>query len=346
MFTTTMQRSLRALAVSILTVATAGLPLAASAVSPSFSDLVIFGDSLSDTGNLSLSSGGFYPKEGTTQPYFGGRYSNGPLWTELLAAGLGQASDAAPYLAGGNNYAFAGARTGTANTPPGLLLQTSVLWGSTHAAADPNALYVLVGGGNDIRDARSTFSTLDVVGNAGRQISAEAAAARLQSSLGFLASRGAEHVLVSNLPDLGFSPEAAFLGLSAASSDASARFNAQIPGLLAYGNSLGLTMHFLDMNGVLQAVRNDTVNNGAAVYGVTNLTHPCAGFLGSAGNACNVSLFSDGLHPSARAHEIIADAAFQAIGVTPVPEPQTVAMLCAGLLLIGSVVRRRQAPRA
>ena len=301
-----------------------------------FSDLVIFGDSLSDTGNLSLATGGYYPQAGTTQPYFGGRYSNGLLWTELLATGLGQAGDATPSLAGGNNFAWAGARTGAGGSPPGLLDQTT-LWSMTRPA-DANALYVLVGGGNDMRDARTDAPGTSVLENKFRQSSAELAIANLKGSLGILAASGAKNVLVSNIPDLGATPEAVFYGVSAASTDATNRFNLLMPSLLSYGASVGLTMSFLDMAGATAALRLNP-----AAYGITNTDYPCAGFIGTAGTSCATSVFSDILHPSARGHEIIAAAAFTALGVTPVPEPETLALMLAGLLVVANAARRKQA---
>jgi outer membrane lipase/esterase len=317
------------------TLAAALVPAAVQAgAGPTFSDLVIFGDSLSDTGNLSLASGGYYPTAGTGQPYYGGGYSNGKLWTEYLATGLGQAGDAAPYLVGGNNFAWAGARTGTGGTPAGLLDQTT-LWAATRVA-DPNALYVLVGGGNDMRDARTAAPGNSALEQSFRKISAEAAVANLKGSLGVLAAAGAKNVLVSNLPDLAFTPEAMLTGVTAASGDASLQFNQLMPSLLSYGASVGLSMTFLDLNGAFSVFRADP-----GAFGITNINSACAGFAFSAGASCDTSLFSDVLHPSARAQQLMADAAFSALGVSPVPEPQTVALMLAGLVTVVSISRRR-----
>lgn len=313
------------------TLASALAPSTASALS--YSDLVIFGDSLSDTGNLSFTTGGAVPDP--AQPYYQGRYSDGPVWTEYLATGLGLAGDAAPFLLGGNNYAFAGARTGGtgADGIPGLLTQSVGYWGSTHAAADANALYVLVGGGNDIRDARSRVGGTDAT----RQTDAEAAVANLKASMTYLASKGAKNVLISNLPDLGLSFEAILLGKTAESADASARFNSLIGGLEAYGDALGMDVDMLDMNGALMQVRLNP-----AAYGITNATMPCAGFAFSAGASCSTSLLADALHPSSLGHQIIADAAFRALNVSPVPEPESVVLMLAGLGVVAGVARRRR----
>jgi phospholipase/lecithinase/hemolysin len=140
------------------------------------------------------------------------------------------------------------------------------------------------------------------------------------------------------LPDLGATPEAALLGLQAASHDASAQFNALIPLLLTTGVGLGLDVDFLDIASLMQSVIADATTNGGATYGITNISSPCAGFAYSNGASCDVSLFSDVLHPSARAHQIIGEAALAAVGV---PEPATILLLAIGMCAL--VVRRRRA---
>lgn len=311
-----------------------------SVATAAFTSIVTFGDSLSDTGNLFLASGGAQPPAG--QPYFNGRFSDGPLWIEALATGLGRSADASPFLAGGRNYAFAGARTGTSTPPPGVLGQIGGLW--SQPVADPDALYVIWGGMNDMRDARSAFRTASASDAAGRQAAAQAAIDNLYASLGFLASIGARHFLIANLPNLGDTPEAALLDLQFASSDASARFNALIPGLETFVEaSLGLDIDVLDIASLFAAIRTDALSNGGAVYGITNVTSPCAGFIGSSGAPCNASLFSDALHPSAQAHALIGRTALGLVqDVQQAPEPGTVALLGLGLAGLAASRHRKQ----
>jgi phospholipase/lecithinase/hemolysin len=317
----------RALAGAALLAALAAQPAGAAP----FSNVVFFGDSLSDVGNVFLATGGALPGPGG---YLGGRFSNGPVWVEHLAAGLGHPAAAGPSLAGGNNYAFGGARTGTSTTPPGLLTQAVGLWGTSHPTADPDALYVVAGGGNDMRDARSAFGGTSIADQAGRQAAAAQAVGNLVQVLAYLAAKGAQHVLLTNVPDLGLTPEAGALGSRAASADASARFNALIPGALLYGAGLGLDMKFLDLVALNQKVINDATNHGGTKYGITNVTLPCAGFAGSLGSPCASSLFSDALHPSGATHLLMGKAALRAV-----PEPATLVLFTLG---VTSVVRRRR----
>jgi outer membrane lipase/esterase len=310
---------------------------ASAPASATYSSMFVFGDSLSDTGNVFIATGGATPGA----PYFDGRFSNGPVWIDGLAAGLAMPLGAVPSLAGGNNYAFGGARTGTTTSPvPGLLAQIGGLWAPTHPAADPNALYVVVGGGNDMRDARAAFIGNTAADVAGRQAAAAQAANNILNSVLFLASAGARHIMISTLPDLGTTPEAALLGLVTSSTDATARYNALIQGLELLAESLisGLDVVTFDMAAVAAAIRSDALNNGGGMYGITNVSMPCGAFAGSIGIPCDVSAFSDALHPSAAAHAIIAAAALRAV-----PEPTTALLVAVALVGLGWTRAARRA---
>jgi outer membrane lipase/esterase len=318
-----------------------GLLAGPSAWATSFSSLTVFGDSLSDTGNVFLATGGAVP----TAPYFNGRFSDGPVWIDHLAAGLGLPAGAVPALAGGGNYAFGGARTDAGAAPvPGLLAQVGGLWAPANPFADPTGLYVYAGGGNDMRDARSAFQGVTPADDDGRQAAAAAAITNMITGLSILAGSGAQSVLITNLPDLGATPEAFALGLVAASTDATARFNALIPTLITAGESFGLDVYFFDLAGLAAAIRDDALNNGGAVYGVTNVLTPCGPFPGSIGIPCNVSLFSDALHPTALAHRLAGLAALRAVTPVSVPEPSTLALFACSLIGL-AVARRRRAAR-
>ena len=311
-----------------------------------YSNMYVFGDSLSDSGSLQILSNGAFPNL-ADGPYFAGRYSNGPVWVEKLAASLGLANDAKPWLLGGKNYAIAGARTGAVSNPgdpPGVLAQLGGIWAAAPGTADPKALYIVVGGGNDMRDARTAFIGTSAAAQAGRHAAAQAAANNMIQALGFLNLAGAKHVLISNLPNLGGTPEAFLLnsqmpGILASSLDVSNRFNALMWSVYNAGVGMGLDMDLLNLAGVGELLTTDALTNNGAKFGITNVSAPCTGFAFSValgGTACSVSLFSDVLHPSAAAHQIIATAA---LGL--VPEPAAVLLVATALGAL--VVTRRRA---
>jgi phospholipase/lecithinase/hemolysin len=356
----------------------------AVAAVPAYNGLVIFGDSLSDTGNvLSLTTAGGLPPF-PSFPGGEGRFSNGPAWTEYLAAGLGFASSANPSnrlfngtavipigAPGGQNFAYGGARTGlggSAGATTGLLGQL-VAWdnsasilagGSLTRLADPDALYVVVAGANDLRDIRSANFATDAASVLARASAATGVAQSLIGTLDLLATAGARHFLISSLPDLGLTPEAVALGQVAASTEVTLSFNSALSSLAGsfeagfnQANSVDLDIRTLDFYGLFNNFVNDAKNNNGLTYGITNVATACISkgafsgeyfFADATGPACGVAGFSDPLHPSARSHELLGALALQT--VTAVPEPSEFALMIGGLLLIGGAVRRRRAQAA
>ena len=75
-----------------------------------------------------------------------------------------------------------------------------------------------------------------------------------------------------------------------------------------------------------------------AAFGITNTTEPCVNF--AANTVCanpDEYLFWDLVHPTARAHELVAREMRRAL----IAEPGTLVLLGLGLLVLGLVHRRR-----
>jgi len=360
---------------AVIALASVSASAALQPATPSWSSLVIFGDSLSDTGNVLSLTTAFAPPSFPTFPGAAGRFSNGPVWTEYLATGLGLASGAMPSnrlfngtnvmaigAPGGQNFSYGGARTGlsgSAGATTGLLGQL-VAWdnspsilggGGLTRMADPNALYVVLAGANDLRDFRSGVSgapTPTVV------------ASRVVGALGLLANAGARHFMISTLPDLGLTPEAVDLRLTVRSTAATLSFNSALTTLAGSFDAnflatrdVDLDIRTIDFYGLFNKVVADAAGgNNGSVYGITNISTACITpgggsgeyyFADAVGVACGVAAFSDKLHPSARSHELLGALALQT-AMAPVPEPAEYAMLIAGLLVIAGIRRRTKAP--
>ena len=195
-----MSRFLRSVALAALTVAAAGA-MASAASAQSYNRLVVFGDSLSDNGNLYAATGNTQP---TSPPYFQGRFSNGPVFTELLGFTAGRSAAGAPRT-GSINYAYGGARTDSSAFPPGMrnqLLQYTG-GGGTFGAND---LVSILGGANNI------FQAVPAAGASANptgaiQPVALAAAADINFIVNSVAGAGAGTILVSNLPNLALTPQ-------------------------------------------------------------------------------------------------------------------------------------------
>ena len=157
-------------------------------------EVYVFGDLLSDTGNLfnitSEAFGAGFP----SAPFFEGRYSNGQLWVESLASELGIAYNF------DTNFALIGATTGLDNVGnpfdpndvveqlglPGTLAQVNNFIAST-PNIDPNGLYTIWAGIYDF--GLRVTDTTELVNN-------------ITTAVENLANAGAKNIIVPNLPNL------------------------------------------------------------------------------------------------------------------------------------------------
>lgn len=286
----------------------------------SISSIIAFGDSLTDTGNVFLASGGTVP---ASPPYAAGRFSNAAIWIDWLSSskGLGVLT---PSLAGGTNYAVGGAESGSGFNPPfipNLLSQVGGYLSSAGGAADPNAVYVIWSGSNDYINGETNPNV---------------PASNIASAVSALASAGATRFIVPNIVPIGSTPRAlaTLTGLE----------QAQLNALVAQTNLLlkdaldalvlanQIQIHQPDIHGLFL----DAQANPAA-YGFTNTTSAALadGVLDGKGY-----LFWDDLHPTGAAHAMIASASFA------VPEPSTGALSVLAVTCIGCYYRSRRSQAA
>lgn len=324
--------------------------LATASHAAQFSGLYIFGDSLSDPGNNAvalgsklspptnvtlqneITSNGFIP----TFPYANSlQYSNGDVWAYQFARMLGLPSQVAgPVLGGGGgmNYAFGGATTGPLNNsdfPPSLLTQASTFTGSIGSGEAPSdALYVVAGGGND---ARAALAAIAAGGDPNTVITSMAAqyAANIGSIVDMLQGKGAQNIVVWNVPNLGLAPAIGSLGPSV--SYLGTTLTQTMNDALSLRLSSETGVRTFDTFGLITSIN---ANPGA--YGLT-YTSTAGGSV--PGADLSQYLCWDGIHPTSAGHTIIAQSLYGAV----VPEPSTTLLLVVGVVLMGIpvAVRRR-----
>ena len=362
---------------------------------PAFSSVIILGDSISDSGNNSIvfdtlgaqdpgalptpvppglrtpvpvpnQYTGFslvptypYPTRQFTPAVPFDRYTNGFVWAESFAAGLGLTAlpslfPGIPNVAPpGTNFAFAGARTGPAGSGFPFSLTDQALFFAAGLQGQPapsSALYVVAGGGNNARDTVTDLIGAALGGATPAQLeqlidaAALAYALDIQGILTLLQQLGATSIVVWNAPDAGTAPAIlagapffdplfqALLGetFAGTATDVSERMNEALTKVL--GQFAGVRL--FDLFGLV-----DDVVAHPSTYGLLNVDAPCAALplvpdpSNPSAPFCDPSkfLFWDGIHPTSAGHLIIGDAM-----LALVPEPSSIALLL--IAMLGSLV--------
>jgi phospholipase/lecithinase/hemolysin len=280
-----------------------------------YSAVYAFGDSLSDAGNASIGTLGNVPVGGI---YSGGRFSNGDVWVQDLAHNLGL-QPVKPSLAGGTDYAYGGAETGStsvhAANPSDLPSQLGQFVASVPHPSS-TALYTVSAGSNDLLDiANSTQTPVQ------QQASVQQAVANETSFIDGLIAHGAKDLVVMGVSDLSKTPyEMAQPASDATSSALAQTYNAELGAALQQIVASGAAS--IDYVNAFALLDTAIANPGA--YGLTNVTQPVwngnltdshSGTLAATGAAQTGFLFFDGLHPTATGHSLLASAVTQ--GLTP-----------------------------
>jgi phospholipase/lecithinase/hemolysin len=278
--------------------------------------LVVFGDSLSDSGNFHANTGQFSVRPYDLIPaapyaHGGFHFSNGSTWVEQLAAQLADPQSTKPSLRSPRvftNYAY-----GTARSRPGasgfdLGSQVSLFLTDFANQAPGGTTYVLWTGGNDVRDALGALQ-IDPTGATSGGILQAAVTATADNIIALYGS-GARNFLVANAPNIGLTPAMRALGPQAqgAALQLSVLYNQGLDQAMDGLSALpGIRINRLDIFAIL----TDLVADPASA-GLSNSTDACITPGVVAGAICDRPqdyLFWDGIHPTRAAHRQIAEAA-------------------------------------
>ncbi len=310
--------------------------LSASAVTADtgYSDMVVFGDSLSDPGNVFVIAGevsvrpydaGNIP--GAPYPIGGLTFSNGKTWIEHVSSTLKLKGGTGPALRTTtfSNYAFGGARAASsAGGPFDLSAQVGQYFADTGGSVDSEALYTVFIGGNDVRDALSAFNvalqqTLIAGGTLPEALAAGQAAAEvvltdavttIADNIIALASQGARNFLVPNAPNIGLVPAITDLGPDVATlaTQLSFSFNSAVENTLSdIELALPVNINRLDVFTFISSV----VATPEA-FDIDNAVDACITPEVKKGAVCKHPenyLFWDGVHPTRTGHNLLAEQA-------------------------------------
>lgn len=305
--------------------ALAALTLAAAvpAAAAKPSQLIVFGDSLVDAGNLAAILGSSVATP-ASRGYFQNRFTNGPDFTDLLNERLYGTYQSRAYGAGatGTNYAVGGAR-GVTNGDFAPDLASQLAFYRATQTVDPNALYLLNFGGNDVFGLQSG----NIPGYTPTTFAAEFVT-RITTAVSSLSAAGATRILVMGVPNttpVGFALEAQLQS-----------------GLNALTLSPGTSLERFSYQNFFIQLAADPLR-----FGVPPITQPGACFNSrtpAPDGSIDCSGFAtvDNTHPTANIQAALFRQVAHAIGVGTIPEPATWVLLIGGFGMVGTAMRRRR----
>ncbi|MDF1797183.1 MAG: SGNH/GDSL hydrolase family protein [Coxiellaceae bacterium] len=209
-------------------------------------EIVYFGDSLTDNGNLYAHDFHQFPP---SPPYYRGRFSDGRTWAENLSDhyyGI--------YYTTSQNYATGGATTFLHNPFDGFLPVTVGEEIDDYIVRDlgydkSHTLFVIWSGGNDYLPGSKQVDkdTTHVV-------------TQYMADIEKLVSNGAKNILVLNLPDLGGTPRAIEGGIVKNLHDLTVMHNQKLANALAnYSKQhTNIDLHTFDIYSLFKEIINNT----------------------------------------------------------------------------------------
>lgn len=229
-----------------------------------FNEMVVFGDSLSDNGNLYLFMGELIPK---SPPYFEGHFSNGPTWIEYIFSMYNKDWNPSikPYSHPElfRNFAVggAGALIAPKEELPYSLEMEIELYKYQHYFADKSqVLYtILIGANNYVKGPTNVDEITTNVINA------------IEDNIKKLIAIGASQFMIVNLPDMGKTPEAKANGISELLTQLSTVHNEKLAKMNDALIAANPYLKFIYID--LMSMSND-IHDNPANYNITNVTAP------------------------------------------------------------------------
>lgn len=345
-----MRNLLRAVLCSLL--------LAGALQAATFTDLISFGDSLSDVGNVAgITTPGIAPL--VNGYYQETHFSDNVIWNERLAAYLGLPARTPgrdtwgpmPAALSGNTWAWGGSESSANSVSPswvtypipGLLQETS----SYLANVTPNAttLYSIWSGADNL-----------LVGNSPSPAAASAAVNAVKTAMVDLESAGARNFLIINMPKIGDTPYAQANGPTYidAANVYSTSYNIAMVNALAdlrADPNFLASIYYVDVYTPMEQVVASVTATGSytpdffvpgPAVEITNVTDKALDYFQTNGTYPDGYFFWDIVHPTTQGHALIAGLALQAIESVPEIDPAgmgSALALVAGVL--GLLERRR-----
>lgn len=303
-------------------------------------EIVVFGDSLSDIGNLYRATNKTFPE---SPPYYKGRFSNGPVWVEYLAKAMDVDEVPTPSYLGGTNYAWGGAETGYGISDRGVPNIGTQIYSFLYPDPDDTTifnppkddqLFIIWAGANDfdpvhenspLPDPADIPAPEDVVDNIIGHIRTLALASSVSGTQ--------LKLIILNLPDLGQTPRAQYYGSIYPDLDIpeglrylSEQFNDSLDDKLMDLKDKfeeQIILYKLDIYTLFQKMLDepdffgltnvsDTVRIGTNLWeGLLEVTDPGEDVVDH--KYADGYLFFDAEHPTTVAHEIIAEMALKEI---------------------------------
>ena len=162
---------------------------------------------------------------------------------------------------------------------------------------DPDGLYIIWAGANDF------FVYFETGGDPGVMIGT--GVGNTVGAIQKLAMAGARNIMVPNIPDIGLTPSAISSGAAPVVTQLVTAYNGVLGGAFQQLGNAGIQIIELDSFATFQGMVSH-----AQPLGFRNVTTP---FLATPGEDLSGFLFWDDVHPTTKAHEILAAIAAQVL---------------------------------